>query len=156
VRSVNATGFDCDLYIDGLLQTKSRNSFDPLAYSAFDSPNTSIVGINKDGGYYNHATAANKYPCDYNDIYLLNFDASAEDAPYTLSDYQQGKPIPAQCLDSSSEQRALLALENYTITNGTTKQIFDYSGNAKDATCSGVVKGDNDNRVQRLVDFIKA
>ncbi len=51
---------------------------------------------------------------------------------------------------------ALLALENYTITNGTTKQIFDYSGNANDATCSGSVKGDNDNRVQRLVDFIKA
>ena len=51
---------------------------------------------------------------------------------------------------------ALLALENYTITNGTTKQIFDFSGNANDATCSGSVKGDNDNRVQRLVDFIKA
>ena len=156
VRKVDATDFDCDLYIDGLLQAKSRNSFDNKAYLAFDSPNDSIVGLNKDGALYSHVS--NPYPCDYNDIYLLNFDASAEDAPYTLADYQQGKPIPAKCLDSSSGQRALLALENYTITNGTTKQIFDYSGNAKDATCSGTgtIKGDNDNKVQRLVDFIKA
>ena len=50
----------------------------------------------------------------------------------------------------------LLALENYTIMNGATKMIFDYSDFANDATCSGSVKGDNDNRVQRLVDFIKA
>ena len=51
---------------------------------------------------------------------------------------------------------ALLSLENYTITNGTTQQIFDYSGNANDATCSGTIKGDNDSRIARLVDFIKA
>lgn len=51
---------------------------------------------------------------------------------------------------------ALLALENYTITNGTTKMISDNSDFANDATCSGSVKGDNDNRVQRLVNFIQA
>lgn len=50
---------------------------------------------------------------------------------------------------------AILALEDYTITNGTTKMVFDYSGNSNDATIKGDVKGDNDNRVQRLIDFIK-
>ena len=92
----------------------------------------------------------------YKDVCVFNFDVSDANAPYTLSDYQQGKPMPVECLDTSAEQRALLAFENYTITNGTTKKIFDYSGNANDATCSGSVKGDNDNRVQRLIDFIKA
>ena len=152
VRNVDAIGFDCDLYIDGLLQAKSRNSFDSLAYLAFNSPNTSIVGLNKDGGFYN--IASNKYPCDYNDIYLLNFDASAEDAPYTLSDYQQGKTIPTECLNSSSEQRALLALENYTIKVGNSQKVLDYSGNANDATCSGTVKGDNDTRISAFVNAI--
>lgn len=52
----------------------------------------------------------------------------------------------------------ILALENYTIANGTSgsKIIFDYSGNGNDATITGDVKGDNDNRVQKLIDFIKS
>ena len=51
---------------------------------------------------------------------------------------------------------AILALEDYTITNGTTQMIFDYSGNNNDATVTGTVKGDNDNRIAKLIDFIKA
>ena len=127
------------VYVDGnLVKTASKEYAKEITPESFQigDANSAIDGISN--------------------VAIFNFDMSAEDAPYTLADYQQGKPIPAECLDSSSEQRALLALENYTITNGTTKQIFDYSGNANDATCSGSVKGDNDNRVQRLVDFIKA
>ena len=48
----------------------------------------------------------------------------------------------------------ILALEDYTIANGNSKFVFDYSGNNNDATITGDVKGDNDNRVQKLVDFI--
>ena len=51
---------------------------------------------------------------------------------------------------------AMLALEDYTITNGTTKMIFDVSGNNNDATITGNVSGDKDINIQRLVDFIKA
>ena len=51
---------------------------------------------------------------------------------------------------------SILALEDYTITNGTTQMIFDYSGNNNDATVTGIVKGDNDNRIAKLIDFIKA
>lgn len=50
----------------------------------------------------------------------------------------------------------LLALEDYTITNGNSKIVFDYSGNNNDATITGNVNGDNDNRVQKLIDFIKS
>ena len=102
VRSVNETGFDCDLYIDGLPQTKNQRYSDNQAYLAFDSPNDSIVVLNKDSLLYGHVS--NPYSCDYNDIYLLNFDASAEDAPYTLSDYQQGKPIPPEYLLGAGER----------------------------------------------------
>lgn len=50
----------------------------------------------------------------------------------------------------------ILALEDYTIANGTSQIVFDYSGNNNDATITGNVKGDNDNRVQKLIDFIKS
>jgi hypothetical protein len=34
--------------------------------------------------------------------------------------------------------------------------VFDYSGNNNDATVSGSVVGDNDNRIAKLIDFIKS
>lgn len=51
---------------------------------------------------------------------------------------------------------AILALEDYTITNGNSRIVFDYSGNNNDATITGNVNGDNDNRVQKLINFIKS
>jgi hypothetical protein len=89
----------------------------------------------------------------YADIYQFNFDITSADAPYTIADYQQGKLIPPKALEDT-----LLALENYTVTNGEKKFVLDYSGNNNDAEISsttGDVKGDNDNRVQTLIDFIK-
>lgn len=87
----------------------------------------------------------------YADVFHFNFDVTSADALYTIADYQQGKPIPPKALNGT-----LLALENYTIANGTSgsKIIFDYSGNGNDATITGDVKGDNDNRIAKLVNFI--
>lgn len=87
------------------------------------------------------------------DICIFNFDMLADDAPYTIEDYKNGKAIPPSILDGT---QTILALENYTITNGTTQMIFDYSGNNNDSTVTGIVKGDNDNRIAKLIDFIKA
>lgn len=64
--------------------------------------------------------------------------------------------VSASCSIEVEKVGTLLALEDYTITNGTTKMVFDYSGNNNDATITGDVKGDNDNRVQKLIDFIKS
>jgi hypothetical protein len=86
-------------------------------------------------------------------VYNFNFDISAENAPYTLANYQTGKSIPPSL---KSGGQVSLALEDYTITNGTTKMIFDVSGNNNDATITGNVSGDKDINIQRLVDFIKA
>ena len=54
---------------------------------------------------------------------------------------------------------ALLSLQNYTVLNGSTQQVFDVSGNANDATATlsdgGSLKGSNDISVSRLIDFVK-
>lgn len=86
----------------------------------------------------------------WKDVYAFNFDMSDANVPYTLADYQKRKPIPVECLDTSAEQRALLALENYTINS----KVLDYSGNNNHASTSGFVKGDNDTRIQVFVNAI--
>lgn len=92
----------------------------------------------------------------YSDFCVFNFDVSATDAPYTLSDYQAGKRLlPALC-STTATQRALVALENYTIArNVTTKLIKDASGNGNDATVSGNVAGDMDAGIAAFVDELK-
>jgi hypothetical protein len=95
---------------------------------------------------------ANQDAFTYKDVCVFNFDVSDTNAPYTLDDYQQGKPIPVECLDTSAEQRALLALENYTL-NG---KPLDYSGNhaSNKMEIKGSVKGDNDAHIQAFVNAI--
>lgn len=49
----------------------------------------------------------------YSDFRILNFDVSAEDAPYSLNDYQNGKPIPPYLLNNSGERFNIVnAVEN--------------------------------------------
>ena len=78
---------------------------------------------------------------------------------YTIEDYANGVDEPPAMQDASATYRALLSLQDYTITNGSTQQVFDVSGNANDATVvlseGGSVKGSNDIGVSRLIDFIK-
>lgn len=78
---------------------------------------------------------------------------------YTVEDYHNGVDEPPTMQDTSATYRALLSLQDYTITNGSTQQVFDVSGNANDATVvlseGGSVKGSNDIGVSRLIDFIK-
>ena len=81
------------------------------------------------------------------DICVFNFDMSADDAPYTIEDYKNGKAIPPSTLDGT---QTILALENYTI-NG---KVLDYSGNKNHATVIGSVMGDNDTRIESFVEEI--
>lgn len=78
---------------------------------------------------------------------------------YTIEDYHNGIDEPPTMQDASATYRALLSLQDYTITNGSTQQVFDVSGNANDATATlsdgGSLKGSNDIGVSRLIDFIK-
>lgn len=59
-------------------------------------------------------------------------------------------------LSDTRYDRALLALENYTIArNATTTLVKDASGNSNDATVTGNVAGDNDQSIKVFVDEIK-
>ena len=87
-------------------------------------------------------------------LYVFNFDVSAEGSPYSIADYVAGRLIPPALKPS----QVSLALENYTIArNATTKLVKDASGNSNDATVqgSGTVAGDNDQSIKVFVDEIK-
>ena len=100
-------------------------------------------------------------------VRIFNFQMDAEDAPYAVADYVSGKPVPPALYDPAAAQRALLALEDYTIArNATTRLVKDVSGNAYDATVvesggsggtvwTGTVKGSRDSAVAAFVDEIK-
>lgn len=78
---------------------------------------------------------------------------------YTIEDYNNGIDEPPTMQDTSATYRALLSLQDYTVQNGSTQQVFDVSGNANDATATlsegGSLKGSNDISVSRLIDFVK-
>lgn len=54
---------------------------------------------------------------EYNRIYHFNFDITSEDAPYTLEDYQQGKPIPPKAFEYLNQNVAELPIESTLSTS---------------------------------------
>ena len=87
---------------------------------------------------------------------VFNFDMSAADAPYTPSDYYNGKAIPLSLQSSTAEKRCILAAADYAIArNSTTKLVKDTTGNGNDLTVCGDVVGDKDAAVAAFVDEIK-
>lgn len=89
-------------------------------------------------------------------VMAFNFDMSASNAPYTVADYQSGKPIPPSLCSTTATQRSLVAFANYTIArNSTTRLVKDISGKGNDATVTGDVMGDRDLLISTFVDEIK-
>ena len=89
------------------------------------------------------------------------------DNPRVVADYAAGKLVPPALYDPAAAQRALLALEDYSIAVGATRYVPDISGNAYDATVvesggsgetawTGTVKGSRDTATKRLCDLINA
>lgn len=108
-----------------------------------------------------------KIPARLSRVRIFNFDMSAEGAPYTIADYTSGKPLPPALCDTVAAARALLALEDYSISVGATRYVPDVSGNAYDATViesggsgesawTGSVKGTRDAAIKRLCDLFNA
>jgi hypothetical protein len=131
-----STGTAFEIWVDGVLkQSVARNNT-----ANFATPESNFV-----------VSYTTSNIGEVADFCFFNFDMSATGAPYTIEDYRNGRAIPPSILDGT---QTILALENYTFTNGASKMVFDYSGNNNDATVSGSVVGDNDNRIARLIDFI--
>ncbi len=139
--------------------------------AAVGKHNTSVsfqrpLVINECGVYVGDAKC-NKFKIALSRISVFNFDMSAEGAPYTVADYAAGKLVPPALYDPAAAQRALLALEDYSIAVGATRYVPDISGNAYDATVvesggsgetawTGTVKGSRDTATKRLCDLINA
>lgn len=129
---------------------------------------TRVLGIGQIENYSNPPVKGGaKIPIKLSRARIFNFQMDAEDSPYTVADYASGKDVPPALYNPSASKKALLALEDYTISrNTTTRLVKDISGNAYDATViesggsgdtawSGTVKGSRDTAVAVFMDEIK-
>lgn len=151
-RAVTAEELNWDIYIDGAKQTISYSSKSVIV-SSLSGTRTWAVNTSNDN-FSGQPASAN--PMMLRNLYIFNFDVSAEDAPYSIADYVAGRLIPPALKPS----QVSLALENYTIArNATTTLVKDASGNSNDATVQvsdgGSVAGDNDQSIKVFVDEIK-
>jgi len=147
---VTTEALNWDIYVDGVKQSIASSLKDVIVDSLSGTRNWSVNVQNPN--FSTGLPSAN--PMMLRNLYIFNFDVSAEDAPYTIADYVAGRLIPPALKPS----QVSLALENYTIArNATTKLVKDASGNSNDATVqgSGTVAGDNDQSIKVFVDEIK-
>lgn len=148
-RELESTPVNFDIYVDGAKVATSH--YKGLTLDSLSG--TVNYAVNTSNQNYSVQPAA-AYPMMLRNLYVFNFDVSAEGAPYSIADYVAGRLIPPALKPS----QVSLALENYTIArNATTKLVKDASGNSNDATVqgSGTVAGDNDQSIKAFVDEIK-
>ena len=152
-------------YLDGLALPQAIIQ---QTMTAPDITSTRALVVAQADNYANAASIGGaKVPIRLARARIFNFQMDADGAPYTVADYAASKPVPPALYDPAAAQRALLALEDYTISrNTTTRLVKDVSGNAYDATVvesggsgdtawTGTVKGTRDTSVAAFVDEIK-
>lgn len=153
------------MYVDGQPIGVSSVYYHTLASADLTSSNGLAVG--QKSNYASATVSGVDIPIRLSRARIFNFALDAADAPYTVADYAAGRAVPPALLNPSAEQRALLALEDYTIAVGATRYVPDISGNAYDATVvesggsggsawEGTVKGSRDTAIKRLCDLINA
>lgn len=152
-------------YLDGLALPQVIEQY---TMTAPDITSTRALSVAQADNYSNPPLVGGaKIPIRLSRAKIFNFLMDTEGSPYTVADYAAGKPVPPKLYDPAAAQRALLALEDYTIArNTTTRLVKDVSGNAYDATVvesggsgdtawTGTVKGTRDSAVAAFVDEIK-
>ena len=148
-RELESTPVNFDIYVDGAKVATSH--YKGLTLDSLSG--TVDYAVNTYNANYS-AQPASAHPMMLRNLYVFNFDVSAEGSPYSIADYVAGRLIPPALKPS----QVSLALENYTIArNSTTTLVKDASGNSNDATVqgSGTVAGDNDQSIKVFVDEIK-
>ena len=151
-RAVTNEALNWDIYIDGVKQNITSSLKNVVVSSLSGTRNWAVNTTN-----YNFSSQpAPANPMMLRNLYIFNFDISAEGSPYSIADYEAGRLIPPALKPS----QVSLALENYTIArNATTTLVKDTSGNSNDATVKvssgGYVAGDNDQSIKVFVDEIK-
>lgn len=147
-RAVTTEALNWDIYIDGAKQNIASSAKNAIV-SSLSGTRAWAVNTSNDN-FSSQPASAN--PMMLRNLYVFNFDVSAEGSPYSIADYEAGRLIPPALKPS----QVSLALENYTIArNATTTLVKDASGNSNDATVKGNVAGDNDQSIKVFVDEIK-
>lgn len=153
------------MYVDGQAVGVSAVYFSSMISA--DLTSTGSLSVCQKINYSSPNVGGVDIPIRLSRVRIFNFQMDAEGAPYTVADYAAGKLVPPALYDPAAAQRALLALEDYTISrNETTRLVKDVSGNACDATVvesggsgdtawTGTVKGSRDSAVAAFVDEIK-
>lgn len=150
-RELESTPVNFDIYVDG-----AKVATTPYKGLTLDSLSGTVnYAVNTSNANYS-VQPASEHPMMLRNLYVFNFDVSAEGSPYSIADYEAGRLIPPALKPS----QVSLALENYTIArNATTTLVKDASGNSNDATVQvltdGSVAGDNDQSIKAFVDEIK-
>lgn len=138
----------CDVYIDGILQSKRSTNDSATAPFEFSQTLPDFV-INSDTSTFNQTSNSNGYSIEMSvsRVFIFNFDAAAEDAPYTVADYVEGNPVPLTLRNGSGE---LLELAD----TRSAYQIKDLSGNGNHATIYGdVISRYNENPATMQVEY---
>ncbi len=151
-RAVTDEALNWDIYIDGVKQNISSSLKNVVVSSLSGTRKWAVNTTN----YSFSSQPASANPMMLRNLYIFNFDVSAEGSPYSIADYEAGRLIPPALKPS----QVSLALENYTIArNATATLVKDASGNSNDATVQvssgGYVAGDNDQSIKVFVDEIK-
>lgn len=153
------------MYVDGQPVGVSAVYFSSMISA--DLTSTGSLSVCQKINYSSPNVGGVDIPIRLSRVRIFNFQMDADGAPYTVADYVSGKLVPPALYDPAAAQRALLALEDYTISrNETTRLVKDVSGNACDATVvesggsgdtawTGTVKGSRDSAVAAFVDEIK-
>lgn len=89
-RAVTAEALNWDIYIDGAKQSIASSLKNVVVSSLSGTRNWAVNTTNY--SFSNQPASAN--PMRLRNLYVFNFDISAEDAPYSIADYEAGKLIP--------------------------------------------------------------
>ena len=89
-RAVTAEALNWDIYVDGVKQNIASSSKDVIVDSLSGTRNWAVNTSNY--SYSNNPASAN--PMMLRNLYVFNFDISAEGSPYSIADYVAGRLIP--------------------------------------------------------------
>ena len=89
-RAVTAEALNWDIYIDGAKQNIASSAKNAIV-SSLSGTRTWAVNTSNDNS---SSQAASANPMMLRNLYVFNFDISAEGSPYTIADYAAGRLIP--------------------------------------------------------------
>ena len=139
---INDAFANSKIYVNGILKDSSLNS--SMHADIFSAgAKFAVCDI---GNFHGSDFSKGCFAGGISRVAVMNFDMSSETAPYTVSDYKNGRPVPPALCSSTAMYRALAVFDNYTFGG----KIRDISGNGNHCVVGGDVAGDADQSVKQM------